>query len=92
MIDARGWVWFTDPRYVGEELRELDFEGVFVVEPDGTMTNLKIVRDLDAGCGQAALDVFRKMQALESPWTPGIQNGEPIRVVYTLPATFKLER
>jgi gluconolactonase len=34
-IDAQGRVYFTDPRYRGEEPRELDFEGVFVVHPDG---------------------------------------------------------
>lgn len=34
-IDASGRVYFTDPRYVGDEQRELDFEGVFVVHPDG---------------------------------------------------------
>jgi gluconolactonase len=30
-------VYFTDPRYVGDDPRDLDFEGVFVVEPDGTV-------------------------------------------------------
>lgn len=35
-IDAGGNVYFTDPRYVGSEPRELDFEGVFFVKPDGT--------------------------------------------------------
>jgi gluconolactonase len=35
-IDARGNVYFTDPRYVGDEPRELDFEAVFLVSPDGT--------------------------------------------------------
>lgn len=34
-IDKRGNVYFTDPRYVGDEPRELDFEGVFLVQPDG---------------------------------------------------------
>lgn len=36
-IDPRGWVYFTDPRYVGSEPRELDFEGVFLILPDGTV-------------------------------------------------------
>jgi gluconolactonase len=36
-VDARGWVYFTDPRYVGDEPRELDFEGVFLVKPDGSV-------------------------------------------------------
>lgn len=35
-IDSHGNVYFTDPRYVGKEPRELDFEAVFLVKPDGT--------------------------------------------------------
>jgi gluconolactonase len=34
-IDAQGRIYFTDPRYVGSEPRELDFEAVFLVAPDG---------------------------------------------------------
>lgn len=34
-IDGQGRVYFTDPRYVGSEPRELDFEAVFLVSPDG---------------------------------------------------------
>jgi gluconolactonase len=34
-IDGKGRVYFTDPRYVGSEPRELDFEAVFLVAPDG---------------------------------------------------------
>ncbi len=34
-IDSQGWVYFTDPRYGGDEPRELDFEGIFVVSPSG---------------------------------------------------------
>src|SRR5207249_1131137 len=34
-IDANGNVYFTDPRYVGSEPRELDFEAVFLVSPSG---------------------------------------------------------
>ncbi len=36
-IGPDGRVWFTDPRYVGMETREMDFEGVFMVETDGTV-------------------------------------------------------
>ncbi len=36
-LDGRGRVYFTDPRYVGDEPRELEFEGVFLVEADGTV-------------------------------------------------------
>ena len=37
-LDAAGNVYFTDPRYVGDEPRELDFEGVFRVTPEGKVT------------------------------------------------------
>jgi gluconolactonase len=36
-IDAQGRIYFTDPRYVGSEPRELDFEAVFLVAPDGSV-------------------------------------------------------
>jgi gluconolactonase len=35
-IDAKGNVYFTDPRYVGSDPRDLDYEAVFLVAPDGT--------------------------------------------------------
>jgi gluconolactonase len=40
-VDARGRVYVSDPRYVGDDPRELDFEGVFRVDPDGTVTRLE---------------------------------------------------
>ena len=36
-ITTGGRVYFSDPRYVGDEPRELDFEAVFLVEPDGSV-------------------------------------------------------
>jgi gluconolactonase len=39
-IDAQGRVYFTDPRYVGNDTRELDFEGVFLVSTDGSSVKL----------------------------------------------------
>ena len=40
-VDARGRVYVSDPRYVGDEPRELDFEAVFRIDPDGTVTKLE---------------------------------------------------
>jgi len=37
-IDPKGNVYFTDPRYEGKEPREIDFEGVFRISPDGKVT------------------------------------------------------
>ncbi len=36
-LDAKGRIYFTDPRYAGDEPREIDFEGVFLIERDGAV-------------------------------------------------------
>ncbi len=60
----------------------------FIVERDGTLTDIKIVRDLKFGTGEEAV---RLLQA--SPkWNPGIQNGRPVRVMYTLPIGLSITR
>jgi len=43
-IDLKGRIYFTDPRYVGNEPREIDIEGVYRIDPDGTVT--QIIRDV----------------------------------------------
>jgi gluconolactonase len=40
-VDARGRVYVSDPRYVGDEPRELDFEAVFRIDPDGSVHRLE---------------------------------------------------
>jgi len=40
-VDKSGRVYFSDPRYVGNEPRELDFEAVFRIDPDGKVTKLE---------------------------------------------------
>jgi len=37
VIDPKGRIYFTDPRYVGDDPRELDFEAVFVIDPQGSV-------------------------------------------------------
>lgn len=39
-LDAKGRVYFSDPRYVGDEKRELDHESVYRVDPDGRVTRI----------------------------------------------------
>ncbi len=57
----------------------------FVVEKDGSLTDIKVLRDLGFGTGEEAIRLLKS-----SPrWKPGIQNGRPVRVAYTLP--FKLD-
>ena len=58
----------------------------FVVERDGSITDLELVRDPGAGTGAEAMRVVRSMPR----WEPGRQRGEPVRVRFKLPVKFKL--
>jgi gluconolactonase len=50
-IDARGRIYITDPRYVGDEPRELDTEGVYRIDPDGKAT--QVIKDVQKPNGIA---------------------------------------
>jgi len=53
----------------------------FVCERDGSLTDIKVVRGIGDGCDEEAVRVLRA-----SPhWKPGIQNGRPVRVQYSVP-------
>ncbi|MDB5134777.1 MAG: energy transducer TonB [Mucilaginibacter sp.] len=59
----------------------------FVVERDGSLTDIKVLRSLGSGTDEEAMRVLKA-----SPrWTPGIQNGRPVRVQYTVPISFTLQ-
>lgn len=60
----------------------------FIVEKEGALTDLKVVRDIGAGCGAAAMDMVRSMPK----WTPGQHRGETVRAKYTLPVRFTLSK
>ena len=62
----------------------------FVVEKDGSISNIEIIRGIGAGCDQEVLRVTENMNQLSEGWTPGKQRGRTVRVLYTLPVTFKL--
>jgi len=53
----------------------------FVVERDGSLTDIKVVRDLGYGTGKEAI----RMLKAAPKWKPGIQNGKSVRVSYNLP-------
>jgi TonB family protein len=58
----------------------------FIVETDGQLNDIKILRDIGGGCGEEAVRVLSESPA----WNPGIQNGKPVRVAYTMPVNFTL--
>ena len=57
----------------------------FVVEKDGTLSNIQVLQSPDTTLTDAAIEVLKK-----SPkWKPGKQRGKPVCVTYTLPVSFK---
>lgn len=60
----------------------------FVVEKDGTITDIKAVRDPGYGLGKEAERVLR---SVKTKWSPGIQNGKPVRASFTLPISINIK-
>ena len=58
----------------------------FVVEKDGSITNIKVVRGVSSEIDKEALRVIQKMPK----WTPGVSAGKPIRCRARLPINFRL--
>ena len=73
-----------------KEALESQIEGVeyvsFVVNTDGTISDIKVVKDIGGGCGDEVIRVIKLMPK----WTPGKNNGLPVNVRYVLPVNFKL--
>ena len=59
----------------------------FVVERDGSITDVKVVKSIDPSLDKEAVRVLKSMPK----WIPGRQNGSPVRVKYTVPVTFRLQ-
>lgn len=59
----------------------------FVVGKDGSITNVKVVRPRHPALDKEAVRVIKSMPK----WIPGRNNGQPVKVTYTLPVTFKLQ-
>jgi len=53
----------------------------FVVEEDGSLSSFEVGKDMGYGTGTAAINLLKKARK----WNPGIQNGRPVRVAFTLP-------
>ena len=59
----------------------------FVVERDGSVTDIKVAKSVDPSLDKEAVRVVGAMPS----WIPGKQNGQSVRVKYTLPVTFRLQ-
>jgi protein TonB len=58
----------------------------YVVEKDGAVSNVKILRGIGGGCDEEAIRVVREMPN----WIPGKNKGKPVRVQFNLPIKFAL--
>jgi len=82
--------------YVGKNMkypaqaRRMGIEGkvyvTFVVDKDGTLSDVKVLKGIGAGCDEEAVRVLSGAPK----WTPGKQRGRPVRVRMQLPIIFKL--
>jgi len=82
-------------KYISSELKypnnEFNIQGRvicrFVVEKDGCIDSVKIVRSLEPSYDKEVVRLIQNMPK----WIPGKQNGKVVRVWYTLPVSFKLQ-
>jgi protein TonB len=74
-----------------EEAKELGIQGrvfvTFVVEVDGSISDVRVLRGIGGGCDEEAIRVVRAMPK----WVPGKQRGVPVRVQFNLPIKFTLQ-
>lgn len=83
-------------KYVGKNIkypnqaRRMGIEGrvfvQFVVDKDGTLTDVKSIKGIGAGCDEEAVRILKGAPK----WKPGKQRGRPVKVRMILPITFKL--
>lgn len=59
----------------------------FVVEKDGSLTDVKIIKGIGGGCDEEAIRIIKNAPK----WNPGKQRGRPVRVKMVLPILFRLE-
>ena len=71
--------------------RESDIQGRvfvnFVVEPNGEISNVEVLRGIGGGCDEEAVRVVKSMPN----WKPGKQRGSAVRCAFTVPIIFKLQ-
>lgn len=59
----------------------------FVIEKDGSITDVRVIRPVDPSLDKEAVRVIQTMPK----WIPGKQRGKAVRVSYTVPINFKLQ-
>jgi TonB family protein len=84
--------FFTENIKYPQEARQKGITGTvfvtYIVEEDGSVTNVKILRGIGSGCDEEALRVVSSMPK----WNPGMQRGKPVRTQFNMPIKFSLEK
>ncbi len=83
-------------KYVGNNFRtpEVELDRTikvfvsFVVEKDGSLTNIEVKKDPGYGLGAEAI---RVLKSLKTKWQPGIKDGQPVRAYYNLPISIQMQ-
>lgn len=74
-----------------QEAKEAGIEGrvfvSFIVEKDGSLSSIQLLKGIGHGCDEEAIAVVKKMPK----WKPATQRGKPVRMRFQLPFVFKLE-
>jgi protein TonB len=79
-------------KFIGKNFQVPEEDGLkgkifvtFVVEKDGSLTDIKVIRDIGYGTGKEAIRVLKSCPR----WNPGEQNGKKVRVLYSLPISIQ---
>lgn len=88
---SRFYQYIAGSYKIPDELQKTGVNGTvlvsFVVEKDGSLTDIKVIRDLGYGTAEEAIRILKKSKK----WRPGIQKGKAVRVSYTLPIRLMVE-
>ena len=85
---------YTNIKYPAEARQkgiQGDLTAQFIVEKDGSISNLKIKNDLGGGLKEEVLRVMKLVQEMPEKWTPAMTNGVVTRSTYELPFEYRLE-
>jgi protein TonB len=74
---------------VDEGVKTLQVLVYFVIEKDGSLSNIRVTRDPGYSLGKEATRVLNNMKI---KWSPGYKNGQPVRTAYNLPITINVEQ
>jgi protein TonB len=70
-----------------DELNNYKVYVAFVIERDGSMSDIKVIKDPGFGLGREAV---RVLKSLKTKWSPGMIGSKPVRTAYNLPITVQM--